>query len=124
MSKVVIYTLNADGSVPDFVINGGHFAAANGNAAPQDLNLVGEVADDAPGDALSVQSLADYLTASAWSGDQTPLEAAALLFGDTGIAESEKAARENRDSEKEANIAKVPVLEAAVDDLIVAVVGA
>lgn len=44
--KLGIYTLNLDGTIPDFVINGGYFPHANQAAAPQDWKLIGWVTDD------------------------------------------------------------------------------
>lgn len=47
--KIGIYTLTETGEVPNFVIKGGYLAVFNGNASPQDFDLVGLVDDDAPG---------------------------------------------------------------------------
>ena len=44
--KVVIYTLNADGTIPDYIVDGGYFACANDNASPQDLDLIGLATED------------------------------------------------------------------------------
>jgi hypothetical protein len=46
--KMIKYTLNADGTVPDYVLDGGYLAVANASSSPQDLDLVGVAADDAP----------------------------------------------------------------------------
>ena len=46
--KLIKYTLNADGTIPDYVTDGGYFAVANGSASPQDLDLVGVATDAAP----------------------------------------------------------------------------
>lgn len=59
--KAVKYTLETDGTVPTWVVNGGHFAVPNENVSPQDWTIVGKVTDDAPGAAMSEQELAQYL---------------------------------------------------------------
>jgi hypothetical protein len=46
--KMIKYTLNADGTVPDYVLDGGYLAVANANPSPQDLDLVGVANDEAP----------------------------------------------------------------------------
>ena len=45
--KIVIYNLNADGTVPEYIIDGGYFATPNNNLSPQDLDLVGSALDTA-----------------------------------------------------------------------------
>jgi hypothetical protein len=46
--KLIKYTLNADGTIPDYVTDGGYLAAVNASASPQDLDLVGIATDAAP----------------------------------------------------------------------------
>lgn len=46
--KIIVYTLNSNGTVPEYIIDGGYFSVANNNASPQDLDLVGIANDDAP----------------------------------------------------------------------------
>lgn len=45
--KLIKYTLNTNGTVPDYVIDGGYFAVANGGTSPKDWDLVGVANDDA-----------------------------------------------------------------------------
>lgn len=45
--KLITYTLNADGTIPDYVIDGGYWAWENGGTSPQDLDLVGVAIDEA-----------------------------------------------------------------------------
>ena len=45
--KLIIYTLTPNGTVPDYVIDGGYLACNNNNASPQDLDLIGIATDDA-----------------------------------------------------------------------------
>lgn len=45
--KLIIYTLNPDGTIPDYVIDGGYFAASNKNESPQDFDLVGIATNEA-----------------------------------------------------------------------------
>jgi hypothetical protein len=46
--KMIKYTLNADGTIPDYVLDGGYLAVANASSSPQDLDLIGVATDDAP----------------------------------------------------------------------------
>tara|TARA_Y100000310_G_scaffold23549_1_gene22595 strand:+ start:1635 stop:1943 length:309 start_codon:yes stop_codon:yes gene_type:complete len=44
-NKIIKYNLNADGTIPDYIADGGCFPKANGNASPQDWDLVGATVD-------------------------------------------------------------------------------
>lgn len=46
--KLVKYTLNSDGTIPSYVVDGGYLAVTNANPSPQDYDLVGVASDDAP----------------------------------------------------------------------------
>jgi len=46
--KMIKYTLNADGTIPDYVLDGGYLAVVNANPSPQDLDLIGVANDNAP----------------------------------------------------------------------------
>jgi hypothetical protein len=54
--KLIKYTLNADGTIPDYVTDGGYLAAANGSASPQDLDLIGVATDAAPQTAIASEA--------------------------------------------------------------------
>jgi hypothetical protein len=45
--KLVIYNLNTDGTIPNYITDGGYLASNNNNLSPQDLDLVGVATDDA-----------------------------------------------------------------------------
>lgn len=45
--KLIVYTLNADGTIPEYVVDGGYLACLNNNASPQNLDLVGVATNDA-----------------------------------------------------------------------------
>jgi hypothetical protein len=45
--KLVIYTLNADGTIPEYIIDGGHLSWSNNQPSPQNLDLVGVAIDEA-----------------------------------------------------------------------------
>lgn len=51
--KLIIYTLTPEGEVPSYVLNGGYYATPNGNAEPQDYDLIGLAKDEAPEDELA-----------------------------------------------------------------------
>lgn len=56
------YVLNSDGSVPEFVFDGGYFPYPNENDWPSDLTLVGWVRDDAAPNLISpIDDLSQYL---------------------------------------------------------------
>lgn len=54
--KLVIYNLNADGTIPNYITDGGYLASANNNPSPQDLDLVGVASDDAPQAAIASEA--------------------------------------------------------------------
>jgi hypothetical protein len=45
--KIIKYTLKADGTIPDYVIDGGYLASSNSNPSPQDLDLIGVAMNEA-----------------------------------------------------------------------------
>jgi hypothetical protein len=45
--KLIVYTLNTDGTIPNYVIDGGYIPWGNGSTSPQDWDLVGVATDDA-----------------------------------------------------------------------------
>lgn len=46
--KIVSYNLNLDGTVPDYIVDGGHLGWPNSKPFPQSLDLVGVATDQAP----------------------------------------------------------------------------
>ena len=59
--QIATYVLNLDGTVPDFVIDGGYFAASSVGASPQDWTLVGVVDDSVQSAFATVDDLTEYL---------------------------------------------------------------
>ena len=45
--KCILYTLETDGTIPSYIVDGGYFPVENGNPFPQNLNLVGIATDEA-----------------------------------------------------------------------------
>jgi hypothetical protein len=45
--KLIVYTLNTDGTIPSYVTDGGYLPWSNGGVSPQDLDLVGVATNDA-----------------------------------------------------------------------------
>lgn len=45
--KLIVYTLNTDGTIPSYVTDGGYLPWSNGGVSPQDWDLVGVATDDA-----------------------------------------------------------------------------
>jgi hypothetical protein len=46
--KLVVYTLNSDGTIPDYIVDGGYLDIDNGGSWPQHIDLVGIALDSAP----------------------------------------------------------------------------
>tara|TARA_R110002051_G_C8484233_1_gene462137 strand:+ start:225 stop:512 length:288 start_codon:yes stop_codon:yes gene_type:complete len=46
--KLIRYTLNEDGTLPDYVIDGGYFPKFNDGPSPQDYDLIG-ISETNPG---------------------------------------------------------------------------
>lgn len=60
--KIIKYTLTPEGTVPDYVIDGGYFASENNNTSPQNYDIVGVATDDATEENFVNQaSLLSYL---------------------------------------------------------------
>ena len=45
--KMIKYVLTPEGTIPEYITDGGYFAWANGGTSPQDLDLVGIANDSA-----------------------------------------------------------------------------
>lgn len=59
--KVIVYTLNPDGTVPEYVVDGGYLPVSNLNKSPQDLDLIGIALDSAEQPGFNdMQSLINY----------------------------------------------------------------
>lgn len=67
--KVVIYTLNENGEIPEHVLDGGYFPNPNGGAFPQDVDMVGIATDEASATELATR--ADVLAYCATFMDET-----------------------------------------------------
>jgi len=46
--KLIKYTLNTNGTIPEYITDGGYLAVANAGASPKDWDLVGVANSDAP----------------------------------------------------------------------------
>ena len=59
--KLIKYTLNTDGTIPEYVTDGGYLAVVNDGASPRDWDLVGVANDDAPQTSFANEAaLLDY----------------------------------------------------------------
>lgn len=62
MSKIITYTLESDGSIPAYVVDGGYFPSTSDLEPPRDMLLVGVADDSAPGDGFAdVNAIESYL---------------------------------------------------------------
>lgn len=60
--KIVTYTLNQDGTIPEFIVRGGYFPVQNNMESPQDFNLVGITNEDISNDVFeNVEELIEYV---------------------------------------------------------------
>lgn len=59
--KIVKYILNADGSIPTWVIDGGYFGKPNGGVSPRDIDYIGIVIDSSPNPAFTRVELRNYV---------------------------------------------------------------
>ena len=44
-NKIIKYNLEANGTIPTYIADGGYFPKANSNASPQDWDLIGATVD-------------------------------------------------------------------------------
>ena len=44
-NKIIKYNLEADGTIPTYIADGGYYPKANGNASPQDWDMIGATVD-------------------------------------------------------------------------------
>lgn len=79
--KLIIYTLNSDGTIPNYVIDGGHLPWSNNQPSPQDLDLVGVATDEAPqtgfaseADLLAYAESKEFVFKNSKTEEVTPLE--------------------------------------------------
>jgi len=59
---IVKYNLEANGTVPTYIADGGYFPKANGNASPQDLDLIGHTVNDDIPETVTVLDRAALIT--------------------------------------------------------------
>ena len=44
-NKIIKYNLEADGTIPTYIADGGYYPKANSNSSPQDRDLIGATTD-------------------------------------------------------------------------------
>ena len=44
-NKIIKYNLEADGTIPSYIADGGYYPKANSNSSPQDWDLIGATVD-------------------------------------------------------------------------------
>ena len=95
-NKIIKYTLNANGTIPDYIADGGYYGKANGGSSPQDYDMIGATVDGSNqlgiGELTSEADIKTYLDTytSGWKNLGEPGEtetdfdqaaAAAMLWG-------------------------------------------
>lgn len=80
--KLITYTLEPDGTIPAYVLDGGYYSTPNAGQSPQDWTLVGVAVDEAPGtvlaDAAAVQAYLVSIGGESWvDEDEQPVDLAA-----------------------------------------------
>ena len=79
--KIIKYTLKTDGTIPDYVIDGGYLPTKNNNSTPQDWDLIGVATDEATETGFATQAhLLEYAKAldlhymNSLTNEEIPLE--------------------------------------------------
>tara|TARA_B110001454_G_scaffold216187_1_gene238994 strand:- start:1046 stop:1348 length:303 start_codon:yes stop_codon:yes gene_type:complete len=71
-NKIIKYNLNADGTTPTYIADGGYLSKANSNSSPQDLDMIGATVDGSSetglGELANAAAIKSYLNsyASDW----------------------------------------------------------
>ena len=71
-NKIIKYNLNADGTTPPYIADGGYLSKANSNSSPQDLDMIGATVDGSSetglGELANAAAIKSYLNsyASDW----------------------------------------------------------
>ena len=72
-NKIIKYNLNANGTIPDYIDDGGYFPKANGGNSPQDYDMIGATVDGSSetglGELASEAAVKSYL--DTYTGDWT-----------------------------------------------------
>ena len=96
-NKIIKYTLNANGTIPDYIADGGYYGKANSGSSPQNYDLIGATVDGSNqlgiGELTSEADVKTYLDTytSGWKDRGSPSDdtetdfdqaaAAAMLWG-------------------------------------------
>ena len=74
-NKIIKYNLEANGTVPTYIDDGGYFPKANGGNSPQDWDLIGATTDGASetglGELANKAAIKSYL--DSYTGDWTEM---------------------------------------------------
>tara|TARA_Y100000310_G_scaffold23549_1_gene22594 strand:+ start:1305 stop:1613 length:309 start_codon:yes stop_codon:yes gene_type:complete len=77
-NKIIKYTLNANGTIPDYIDDGGYFPKPNSNASPQDHDIIGATQDGSSetglGELANEAAIKTYL--DSYTGDWTETDPA------------------------------------------------
>ena len=71
-NKIIKYNLNANGTIPTYIADGGYLPNANSNSSPQDLDMIGATVDGSSetglGELANAAAIKSYLNsyASDW----------------------------------------------------------
>ena len=71
-NKIIKYNLNANGTTPTYIADGGYLPNANSNSSPQDLDMIGATVDGSSetglGELANAAAIKSYLNsyASDW----------------------------------------------------------
>ena len=72
-NKIIKYNLEANGTIPTYIDDGGYYPKANSNASPQDWDLIGATTDGASetglGELANKAAVKSYL--DSYTGDWT-----------------------------------------------------
>ena len=90
--KIIKYTLTPEGTIPEYIVNGGHMPVYTSKDFPQNIDLIGIATDDAPEPGfLTKEDLLDYAADKNFSfkslvtGEDTSIETVVdLLWNELG----------------------------------------
>lgn len=91
MAKLSLYTLNSNGTIPDYVIDGGYYSSSYENNFPQHIKLLGiikDIEEPLPETCLEIldeNSLRSYLTSILPETENIRVESINEIETETGV---------------------------------------
>ena len=91
-NKIIKYNLEADGTIPTYISDGGYYPKANGNASPQDWDMIGATVDGSDetglGELANEAAVKSYLDTYTSDWKDTDINGNEIDFNQTTAANS------------------------------------